>query len=173
MNTTKDTKNTRSVKSVKQTEEYFMRKALAEAKKAAEKLESPIGAVLVYHGEIIARGHNTRETKQTALGHAELEVIRKGCKKLNSWRLCDCELYVTLEPCAMCAGAIIQARIKTLYFGAKDLKAGAAGSVVDLFSVEKFNHHVEVYSGVLELECSKILSNFFTELRKIRKLQKS
>jgi len=156
------------LKECNNTKEFYMNKALDEAKKAALKLESPIGAVLVYQGKIIARGHNNRETKQSALGHAELEVIRKGCRKLGSWRLCDCDLYVTLEPCAMCAGAIIQSRIRKVYFGATDPKAGAAGSVVDLFSVDGFNHQVEVKRGVLEAECSIILSTFFSELRKTK-----
>ncbi|MEI6602661.1 MAG: tRNA adenosine(34) deaminase TadA [Clostridia bacterium] len=157
------------MQSAEKANEFYMKEALKEAKKAAKKLESPIGAVLVYKGEIIARAHNNRETTQSALGHAELEVIRKGCKKLASWRLCDCTLYVTLEPCAMCAGAIIQSRIDCLYFGAKDPKAGAAGSVVDLFSVETFNHTVEVHAGLLESPCSQILSDFFSTLRKSKK----
>jgi len=150
-----------------------MNEALKEANKARAKLESPIGVVIVHDGEIIARGHNTREAEQSALGHAEINAIRKACKKLGSWRLCDCEIYVTLEPCAMCAGAIIQARIDRLFFGAKDSKAGAAGSVIDLFAGAKFNHQVEVCSGVLEKECSSILSEFFAELRLIKKSEKS
>jgi len=151
------------------THKFYMREALKEAAKASGKLESPIGAVIVHEGKIIARGHNTRETKQDALGHAELAAIRKACQMLGSWRLCDCDLYVTLEPCAMCAGAIIQSRIENLYFGAFDPKAGAAGSVVDLFSVEKFNHRVKVQSGILATECSQILSDFFAALRKSKK----
>jgi len=154
-------------------DEKFMKLALAEAKRAAAKLESPIGAVLVLDGRVVARGHNVRETENSALGHAELEAIRKGCKKLKSWRLCDCDLYVTLEPCSMCAGAIIQSRIRRVCYGAKDPKAGAAGSVVDLFSVTEFNHRVEVESGVLEEECSRILRDFFADLRKSKLIHKS
>jgi tRNA(adenine34) deaminase len=145
--------------------EKFMKEALKEAKKAFKKDEAPIGAVIVHEGRIVARGHNERELKQDSTLHAEMTAIRRACKKLGTWRLNDCDMYVTLEPCTMCAGAIIQARIGRLYIGAHDPKAGAAGSVINVFGVEGFNHRVEVYCGVLEEECSAILKDFFRELR--------
>ena len=141
-----------------------MKEALKEAKKAYLLGEVPVGAVIVYEGKIIARGHNTREIKQTVLGHAEINAIQKASKKIGSWRLEDCDIYVTLEPCAMCSGAIIQSRIKNLYFGAYDLKTGVCGSVLNLFEYP-FNHKVNVVGGVLEDECSRILKDFFKELR--------
>ena len=141
-----------------------MKEALKEAKKAYLLGEVPVGAVIVYEGKIIARGHNTREIKQTVLGHAEINAIQKASKKIGSWRLEDCDIYVTLEPCAMCSGAIIQSRIKNLYFGAYDLKTGVCGSVLNLFEYP-FNHKVNVVGGVLEEECSRILKDFFKELR--------
>jgi tRNA(adenine34) deaminase len=143
----------------------FMREALKEAKKAALKGEIPVGAVIVKDGEIISRGHNTREYKNDASAHAEMTAIRRANKKLRSWRLDGCELYVTLEPCPMCAGAVIQARIKTLYFGAFDKKGGACGSITDLFDGFKWNHIPFIESGVLEDECSYILKDFFAKLR--------
>lgn len=146
--------------------EKFMREALKEARKAYAKDEAPIGAVIVKDGVIVARGHNEREIKQDATLHAEITAIRKACKKLGSWRLNDCDMYVTLEPCAMCAGALVQSRLRKVYFGAPDPKAGAAGSVVNLLEVGKFNHKVEAINGVLEEECSSILKEFFRELRK-------
>jgi len=139
--------------------------ALKEAEKARKIGESPVGAVIVKDGVIIARGHNERETKNDTTLHAEMTAIRKACKKLGTWRLNGCDLYVTLEPCTMCAGAIIQARIQNLYIGTSDLKAGAAGSVIDVFRVDDFNHRVEVSWGILEEECSSILKDFFRELR--------
>lgn len=142
-----------------------MRKALLEARKAYGKDEAPIGAVVVRDGKVIARGHNTKELKQDATLHAEMTAIRKASRKLGTWRLTDCDMYVTLEPCAMCAGAIIQARIRRLVIGAMDPKAGAAGSVIDLLKVDGFNHRVEVLYGVLGDECSRILKDFFKELR--------
>lgn len=148
------------------TDNSFMLHALKEARKAYEKGEAPIGAVIVKDGKIIARAHNLRESKQNSTYHAEILAIHKACKKLGSWRLVDCDLYVTLEPCPMCAGAIIQSRIKRLFFGAADPKAGAAGSVVNLFNVETFNHKVDVIQGIMEDECSQILKQFFRELRK-------
>ena len=141
-----------------------MKEALKEAKKAYLLGEVPVGAVIVYEGKIIARGHNTREIKQTVLGHAEINAIQKASKKIGSWRLEDCDIYVTLEPCAMCSGAIIQSRIKNLFFGAYDLKTGVCGSVLNLFEYP-FNHKVNVVGGVLEDECSRILKDFFKELR--------
>ena len=153
--------------------EKFMLEALKEAKKAEKKDECPIGAVIIKNGEIIARAHNLRETKQNTLCHAELLAIQKANKKIGSWRLEDCELYVTLEPCPMCSGAIIQSRIKNLYFGAYDKKAGASGSVCNLFLPGMFNHDVETCGGFLEAECSRILSFFFKNLRQNRKISKS
>ena len=145
--------------------EQFMMKALAQAKHAYNKGEAAVGAVIVKDGEIIARGHNMKEAKHDVTSHAEIEAIRKASKKLGTWRLEDCDMYVTLEPCPMCAGAIIQSRIRTLYIGAMDNRAGAAGSVVDLFRVNEFNHRVDVVIGLMHEECSKILKVFFNSLR--------
>lgn len=151
----------------------FMEQALKEAKKAYEKLEVPVGAVIVKDGKIIARAHNLKETKTDTTKHAELLAIQKASKKLESWRLLDCEMYITLEPCSMCAGAIINSRIKKIYIGALDEKTGAAGSVLNLFEDYKFNHKVEVEKGVMQKECENILKDFFKMLRKYKKnLQK-
>ena len=147
------------------THERYMSYALKEAEKARQIGESPVGAIVVKDGVIIARGHNERELKNDTTLHAEMTAIRKACKKLGSWRLNGCDLYVTLEPCTMCAGAIIQARINNLFIGTSDLKAGAAGSVIDVFRVDAFNHHVDVSWGVLEEQCSAILKEFFRDLR--------
>ena len=141
-----------------------MKVALKEALKAYLLGEVPVGAVIVYDNKIIARGHNTRELAQSVLGHAEINAIKKASKKIGSWRLEDCDMYVTLEPCSMCSGAIIQSRIKNLYFGAYDLKTGAGGSVFNLFDYP-FNHKVNVYGGIMEEECSRIIKDFFKELR--------
>ena len=149
-------------------EEKFMKEALKEAKKAYEKLEVPVGCVIVKDGEIIARAHNLKETKADTTKHAEILAIQKASKKLNSWRLLDCEMYVTLEPCSMCAGAIINSRIKKIYIGALDEKTGACGSVLNLFEDYKFNHKVEVQKDVMKIECETILKEFFKELRKIK-----
>ena len=143
----------------------FMEKAIKEAKKAEKIGEVPIGAVIVRNGEIISSGYNKRETHKNALLHAEIEAIDNACKKLGSWRLIDCDLYVTLEPCPMCAGAIINSRIKTLIFGAKDEKAGSCGSVINLFEL-RYNHRPEIISGVMEKKCRSLLSDFFKNLRK-------
>ena len=143
---------------------HWMRQALEEAHKAAELHVIPVGAVIVYQNEIIARAHNRRELDQDALAHAEVLCIQQACQKLGSWRLSGCELYVTLEPCPMCSGAIINARLDRVVYGAKDEKAGCCGSVADLF-VMPFNHTPIVRSGVLEEECSQLLSRFFAELR--------
>ena len=143
----------------------YMKEALKEAKKAAEELEVPVGAVVVYKNEIIARGRNRREFSKNALFHAEIEAINNACKKLNSWRLIDCTLYVTLEPCPMCTGAIINSRISEVVYGAKDPKAGSCESVINLFSLP-YNHKPKVTSGILKEECSGILSDFFKKLRK-------
>ena len=142
----------------------FMEAALALAKQAGEKGEIPVGAVIVKDGEIIATGKNGREEKQNALSHAEIEAINQACKKLGSWRLEDCELYVTLEPCPMCTGAIINARIKTVIFGAFDLRAGSMDSVINLCDYP-YNHKPEIYGGICEEECSALLKDFFAELR--------
>lgn len=143
----------------------FMNEALILAREAAENGEIPVGAVIVKNGEIIARGRNMREEKQNALSHAEIEAINQACKALNSWRLDGCELYVTLEPCPMCAGAIINARIKTLVFGAYDSKAGSIDSIVNLCDLP-YNHKVEVYGGICEDECLSVMTEFFEKLRK-------
>ena len=150
-------------------QQEFMRLALYEAQKAQRRMEVPVGAIIVQDGNVIARAYNRREIKKSVTAHAELLAIQKACKKLKSWRLSGCDLYVTLEPCPMCAGAIIQARIKHVYFGAYDKKAGAVESVVRLFDVDTFNHHVEYTGGILEKECSAQLSNFFKILRKKNK----
>ena len=149
--------------------EYFMKKALKEAQKAYDLEEVPIGAVIVKDDKIIARAYNLKETKNDTTKHAELLAIQKASKKIGAWRLSECELYTTLEPCSMCAGAIINSRIKKLYIGAKDPKAGAAGSILNLFEDYKFNHKVDVEYGVLEKECSEILKNFFKNLRASKK----
>lgn len=146
-------------------EETLMKKALIEAQKALKKLEAPIGAIIVKDGKIIARGHNLRESEQDSTLHAEMIAIRKACKKLGSWRLDGCDIYITLEPCPMCAGAIIQSRIKNVYFGAYDPKAGAAGSVINILQNPSFNHICNVTGGILEDECAGLLKNFFRELR--------
>ena len=145
--------------------EYFMREALKEAQRAFEMDEVPIGAVVVKDGRVIARAHNMREITQDATAHAEILAIRQACEAVGLWRLIGCSLYVTLEPCPMCAGAIILARLDRVVFGAWDPKAGAAGSVVDLFGVERFNHHPEVVPGVLAEECSSLLKEFFRKKR--------
>ena len=151
------------------TQEFFMKEAIKEAKKAYKRKEVPIGAVIVYKNKIIARGYNLRESKKNSLLHAEIVVISKACKKLKSWRLDECDLYVTLEPCAMCSGAIIQSRIKNIFFGASDPKAGCVKSKVQLFESGLFNHNVNVAGGLLESECRQLLKDFFSELRKVDK----
>ncbi len=144
---------------------YAMQLALREAQKAAKRQEIPVGAVALIKDKIIARSHNLRETKQDPLGHAEIYLLSKVSKKLKRWRLSDVTIYVTLEPCLMCMGAMIQARVGKLVFGCKDPKAGACGSLYDLSSDVRLNHKIEVTSGVLEKECSQILSEFFKKLR--------
>ena len=146
-------------------EEFFMRKALAQAEKAAKLGEMPIGAVIVRDGKIIARGHNKREKGKNALLHAEIVAIDKACRKLGGWRLPGCEIYVTLEPCPMCAGAILNSRIEKVYFGAYDAKSGCAGSKINLLDMNLCNYTTEVVGGVLESECSEIIKNFFGTLR--------
>ena len=144
--------------------EKFMRVAMRQARLAAKKGEVPVGAVIVRDGEIIARAYNTRETGKNALCHAEIKAIHKACRRLGGWRLPRCELYVTLEPCPMCAGAIVNARIETVYFGAYDAKAGAFGTLFDINRMG-LNHKPEVCGGVLEEECAAMLSKFFADLR--------
>lgn len=144
----------------------YMRAALNEAKKAYKKEEVPVGVVIVKEGKIIAKAHNLKESKKDTTCHAEILAIKKASKKLNSWRLENCEMYVTLEPCSMCAGALIQARIKKVYIGTMDYKTGACGSVFNLLEDYTFNHKVECESGILKEECEKILQDFFKELRK-------
>ncbi len=146
----------------------YMNAALKEAKKAYDILEVPVGCVIVKDGKIIAKAHNKRETSQTTTAHAEILAINKACKKIGSWRLNDCDMYVTLEPCSMCSGAIIQSRIKNLYFGAYDEKTGAAGSVLNLFEIP-FNHKVNVISEVNKTECENIIKMFFKNLRDNKK----
>ena len=142
----------------------YLQEALALAREAAAEGEVPVGCVIVRDGVIVGRGRNRREQDKTALAHAECEAIRQACETLGGWRLWDCTLYVTLEPCPMCAGAIINARLPRGVFGASDTKCGACGSVCDLFSME-FNHRPDVAKGVLEEECAAVLSDFFRELR--------
>lgn len=144
--------------------EKFMHEALKEAAKALKKDEVPIGAVIVKDNKIIARGHNLRETKQNSLCHAEIIAINKACRKLGNFRLEDCDLYVTVEPCPMCAGAIIQSRIKNVYYGTPDNKYGAVDSVYNIFKIES-NHKVNSECGILKEECSTIIKDFFKELR--------
>ncbi|MEG1125178.1 MAG: tRNA adenosine(34) deaminase TadA [Oscillospiraceae bacterium] len=150
------------------TDTDYMRLAINEAQKAAAMGEVPIGAVIVRKGEVISTAHNTRECEKNATHHAELLAIDAACKALGGWRLMDCELYVTLEPCPMCAGAIINSRIKRVIYGAKDAKAGCCGSVANLFAMP-FNHEPRLQSGVLESECTQLLQSFFAALRDKRK----
>ena len=150
------------------TDEEYMREALSLAEKAFELGEVPVGAVAVWEGKIVGRGMNLRETDKNALRHAEIMAIDEACKNLGGWRLWKCDLYVTLEPCPMCAGAIINSRVKRVIYGASDPKAGSCGSLTNLFEMP-YNHKPEVVSGVLEEECSEILSRFFARLREKRK----
>lgn len=150
------------------TDEEIMRVAINEAKLAGEALEVPVGAVIVRNSEIISTGRNRRETDKNALAHAEIEAINKACNLLGGWRLWECELFVTLEPCPMCAGAIINSRIKRLVYGAGDYKSGSCGSVINLFDLP-YNHKPEVTGGFMADECSSLLSEFFLNLRKSKK----
>lgn len=152
-------------------DEKYMKEAIRQAKKAAALGEVPIGCVIEYEGKIIGRGYNRRMVDKTVLAHAEIIAIRKACKKMGDWRLEGCTMYVTLEPCPMCAGAIVQARIPTVVIGSMNPKAGCAGSVMDLLHEEGFNHQVETRTGVLGEECSAMLTDFFKELRK-KKIKK-
>lgn len=150
--------------------EKYMRAALGQAKKALLLGEVPIGCVIVYEDRIIARGYNRRNTDKNTLAHAEINAIRRASKKIGDWRLEDCTLYVTLEPCQMCAGAIVQARIPRAVIGCMNPKAGCAGSILNILEMPEFNHQVEVTRGVLEAECSQILKQFFKDLRIRNKL---
>ena len=149
--------------------EKYMRLALKEAQKAYDKKEIPVGAVIVKDDKVIAKAHNLKELKNDTTKHAEILAIQKASKKLGCWRLEDCEMYVTLEPCSMCAGALIQSRIKKVYIGTMDYKTGACGSVLNLLKDFKFNHSVEVETGILVEDCEKILKDFFKELRSDKK----
>lgn len=150
-------------------DERFMKNAIAQAKKALAIDEVPIGCVIVKDGNIIARGYNQRNKKASALAHAEIMAINKASKIVGDWRLEDCTLYVTLEPCQMCAGAIVQARVKRVVIGCMNPKAGCAGSVINILQMKQFNHQVEIERGVLGEECSAMTSQFFAELRKKKK----
>lgn len=150
----------------------YMMEALKEAKIAYEKGEVPIGAVIVYKDEIIARAHNLRETTQNALTHAESMAIAEACKKIGSWRLEETTLYVTLEPCPMCAGAILQSRVPRVVYGARDIKAGCVDSLYRLLNDARFNHECTVTEGIMAQECGDILSHFFKELRERKKAEK-
>jgi len=152
--------------------EKYMKEALKEAKKAFDKEEIPVGVVIVKDDKIIAKAHNLKEIKKDTTKHAEIIAIQKASKKLESWRLSNCEMYVTLEPCSMCAGALINSRIKKVYIGTTDPKTGACGSVLNLLEDYKFNHIVEVEYGILQKECEKILKEFFKELREKKKNNK-
>jgi len=147
-------------------DEKFMRTALAEAEKGFRKDEVPVGAVIVVDNKIVARAHNLRESLIDPTAHAEILAIKKAARKLGGWRLNKATLYTTLEPCPMCAGAIVHSRVKEVVFGADDPKAGACGSIMDIVSSKHLNHHVRVTSGVLKKECSEILKKFFKKLRK-------
>lgn len=151
---------------------YFMQLAIEEAKKAEMIEEVPIGAVVVLDGEVISRAYNLRECEQRSIAHAELLAIDEACKKLGTWRLEGATLYVTLEPCPMCAGAIVLSRVKRVVYGASDPKGGCAGTLMNLLTDERFNHQAEVEAGVLEEECGALLTNFFRALRKKRKAEK-
>ncbi|SFH58893.1 tRNA(adenine34) deaminase [Priestia megaterium] len=153
-------------------DEKYMRLAIDEALKAKDKLEVPIGAVIVQNDEVVASAYNLRETEQRSVAHAELLAIDEACKKLRTWRLEDATLYVTLEPCPMCAGAIVLSRVKRVVFGAYDPKGGCAGTLLNLLEFEKFNHQAEVVGGMLEKECGSLLTTFFRELRQRKKAGK-
>ncbi|MER1998304.1 MAG: tRNA adenosine(34) deaminase TadA [Lysinibacillus sp.] len=155
-----------------QKHEHYMQLALEQAKKAGEAGEVPIGAVIVYNDEVIAATSNLRETTQNAVMHAELMAIQEACKKIGSWRLEETTLYVTLEPCPMCAGAILQSRIPTVIYGARDHKAGCVHSLYELLNDDRFNHRCNVIEGILAAECGEILTNFFKHLRILKKEQK-
>lgn len=153
------------------TDEKYMKEAIRQAKKAKALDEVPIGCVIVYEDKIIARGYNRRNTDKNTLSHAELNAIRKASKKLGDWILEGCTMYITLEPCQMCAGAIVQARVSRVVIGSMNPKAGCAGSVLNILQMDRFNHQVELTKGVLQEECSTMLSEFFKELREKKKVK--
>lgn len=150
-------------------DEKYMKEAIRQAKKAYSLKEVPIGCVIVYQDTIIARGYNRRNTDKNTLSHAEINAIRRASKKMGDWRLEDCTIYITLEPCQMCAGAIVQSRIKRVVVGSMNPKAGCAGSVINLLNMKEFNHQTEFERGVLESECTSLLQKFFRELREEKK----
>ena len=152
--------------------EYFMKEALKEAKKAYKKLEVPVGVVIVKNEKIIARAYNQKEGKKSPTKHAEITAIEKACKTLKNWRLNDCEMYVTLEPCPMCAGAIVNSRIKKIYIGAMEQKSGACGSKLNLLQEYDFETKVEIETGIMKEECQNILKSFFKEIRNMKSKEK-
>ena len=152
------------------TDEKYMKEAIRQAKKAWKIEEVPIGCVIVYEGKIIARGYNRRNTDKSTLAHAEIAAIKKASRVIGDWRLEECTMYVTLEPCQMCAGAIVQSRMKKVVIGAMNPKAGCAGSVINILQMKQFNHQAEMENGILEKECADMLSTFFKELREKKKL---
>lgn len=152
-------------------DEAYMKEAIRQAKKAWKLQEVPIGCVIVKDGKILARGYNRRNTDKNTLAHAELLAIRKASRAVGDWRLEECTMYITLEPCQMCAGAIVQARIPRVVIGSRNPKAGCAGSILNLLQVPAFNHQVEITEHILEEECSLLLKNFFKELRKRRRME--
>ncbi|WP_268966526.1 tRNA adenosine(34) deaminase TadA [Novisyntrophococcus fermenticellae] len=152
--------------------EYYMKEAIRQARKAEKLMEVPIGCVIVYEERIIARGYNRRNTDKNTLAHAEMSAIRKASKKMGDWRLEGCTMYVTLEPCQMCAGAIVQSRIDEVVIGCMNPKAGCAGSILNLLDVPAFNHQVKITQGILEEECSKMMRTFFHRLRGQKKAEK-
>ena len=156
----------------KKTDEKYMKEAIWQAKKAYKLDETPIGCVIVHEGKIIGRGYNRRNTDKSPLAHAEITAIRKASRKLGDWRLEDCTLYVTLEPCQMCAGAIVQSRVTRVVVGCMNPKAGCAGSILNLLNMKEFNHRAELETGILEEECSALMTGFFRELRERKKMQK-
>jgi tRNA(adenine34) deaminase len=151
---------------------FYMKEAIKEALKAEDLNEVPIGAVIVIDGKIISRAHNLRETEQNAVAHAELMAIEQACREIGSWRLEEATLYVTLEPCPMCSGAIILSRVKKVVYGASDPKGGCAGTLMNLLQDERFNHQSEVIKGVCESECGQILTDFFRRIRERKKQEK-
>ncbi len=165
--------SSRGVFILMKSDEYYMKLAIEEAKKAADIDEVPIGAVLVINDEVIAKAHNLREAQQRSIAHAELLALDEACQRLDTWRLEDSTLYVTLEPCAMCSGAIVLSRVKRVVYGASDPKGGCAGTLMNLLQEQRFNHQAEVVSGVCEEECSELLSSFFRQLRKRKKDEKN
>lgn len=152
-------------------DEKYMKEAIKQAKKAYALGEVPIGCVIVYEGKIIGRGYNRRTIDKNTIAHAEMNAIKKASKKMDDWRLEDCTMYVTLEPCQMCSGAIVQSRMKRVVVGCMNPKAGCAGSILNLLQMEEFNHRVELETGVLEEECSTLMKSFFKELREKKREQ--